>query len=238
MGSRQFYAPHRQPAHGKRCKECSVATTCEFYIDVTQGDLNTLYTQHEQYDGYFRDQCVFSDDTDIQDTMSVLVRYENRVQLNYSLIAAAPFEGWKVAFNGSLGRLEAFEPECVIVNENTLTLSDRQSSRVHLDWEQMYTVSDCDGLNARDKEIQSYIIRHYPLFGGVRTHTVPASHEQHGGADHLMRDILFSGTDKEGMATGSRAGAMACLIGIAANVSMIENRSINIEKLLQYSGEM
>ena len=41
----------------------------------------------------------FSEEIDIEDTMSVLVRYPKGIQLTYGLTAATSFEGWQVAFN-------------------------------------------------------------------------------------------------------------------------------------------
>ena len=38
--------------------------------------------------------------------MSVLVKYQNQVQLTYSLNAYLPWEGLNVVFNGTEGRLE------------------------------------------------------------------------------------------------------------------------------------
>ena len=66
-----------------------------------------LYAACEDVDNYYRDGCVFREDVDIYDTMSALVKYSNSVTMNYSLNAAMPFEGYRVAFNGEKGRLEA-----------------------------------------------------------------------------------------------------------------------------------
>ena len=39
--------------------------------------------------------------------MSAQVKYRNNVSLNYSLTTYSPIEGWRVAFNGTDGRIEA-----------------------------------------------------------------------------------------------------------------------------------
>ena len=44
-----------------------------------------LYLDNEKYDGYQRDQSVFGDGIDIEDNMSVMVRYRNNVVMNYTL---------------------------------------------------------------------------------------------------------------------------------------------------------
>lgn len=49
---------------------------------------------------------VFGDGISIKDDLSVLVRYKNRATMTYYLTAYSPWEGYRVAFNGSKGRLE------------------------------------------------------------------------------------------------------------------------------------
>ncbi|MBR7552049.1 hypothetical protein KC220_26245, partial [Mycobacterium tuberculosis] len=68
--------------------------------------LKALYLDAEHEDSYFRDQSVFGDGITIEDTLSVLVKYQNQTQLTYSLNAYLPQEGLNVVFNGSRGRLE------------------------------------------------------------------------------------------------------------------------------------
>jgi hypothetical protein len=67
---------------------------------------NEMYFKAEREDGYFRDRCVFADEIDIEDSMSVTVKYSNDALLTYSLIAHSPYEGWKVSISGTEGRLE------------------------------------------------------------------------------------------------------------------------------------
>ncbi|MCR2821194.1 Gfo/Idh/MocA family protein [Lederbergia panacisoli] len=227
MGSRQFYVPNRMPGHGERCLDCSVKSKCEFYFDVTSDEmLREMYFNNEKFDGYIRDQCVFSEEIDIEDTMSVIVRYPKEIQLTYALTAATPFEGWQVAFNGSKGRLEAVEPEAFISEEEQTDFSTRANIRRRIDW---HTAETGD-----DKPLDSYQIRFYPLFGGVETYTVPYDGGGHGGGDERLRDHLFRGinSDKLGQMAGARAGAMSLLIGTAANKSIEENKFVAIADLL------
>ena len=92
MGSRQYYVPSRQPNHGERCLDCSIQDECNFYLDISSlGTLKGAYLNNEKYDGYFRDQCIFSEKIDIEDTMSVLVRYPKGIQLTYGLTAVTSF---------------------------------------------------------------------------------------------------------------------------------------------------
>lgn len=109
FGARKFYTPDRQP-HGERCMTCDYKKTCEYYLDIeSEPSLNDLYVKCEPADGYHRDGCIFSDDIDIEDTMSVNVRYSKGALLSYSLIAHSPYEGFKASINGTDGRLELAE---------------------------------------------------------------------------------------------------------------------------------
>ncbi|WP_214626457.1 Gfo/Idh/MocA family protein [Paenibacillus agaridevorans] len=102
-----FYGPTRAE-RGERCWTCRHQSTCEFHYDISESDFTrSMYQQAEQADGYYRDQCVFGDDIDIYDTMSVNVKYAKGTLLTYSLQAYSPYEGWKATFVGTKGRLEA-----------------------------------------------------------------------------------------------------------------------------------
>ena len=60
-----------------------------------------LYVANEKYDGYMRDGCVFREDVNIFDKMAATIRYKNGVQVAYSLTAYSPYEGYRIAFNGT-----------------------------------------------------------------------------------------------------------------------------------------
>jgi predicted dehydrogenase len=65
-----------------------------------------LYVACEDADGYLRDGCVWDNDIDTYDLMTVEVKYNNGVLLSYSLNAYMPYEGQRIAFNGEKGRLD------------------------------------------------------------------------------------------------------------------------------------
>lgn len=112
FGSRRFYGPTREN-RGERCLTCNHKSTCEFYLDLGEGGEDSLmskyYLHAEKEDGYFRDRCVFAEDINIYDTMSVNVKYSKGTLLNYSLIAHSPYEGWSAQISGTKGRLEVGE---------------------------------------------------------------------------------------------------------------------------------
>lgn len=70
-----------------------------------------LYVANEKHDGYLRDGCVWREEIDIFDKMAVQIRYANNVQVSYSLTTYSPYEGYRIAFNGTKGRLDAWIKE-------------------------------------------------------------------------------------------------------------------------------
>jgi predicted dehydrogenase len=106
FGTRRFYGSTRAE-RGERCSTCAYARRCAFSVDLAADEVNRgLYFDAEGEDGYYRDGCVFGDDIDIWDTMSVNVRYASGMLLTYSLIAYSPYEGWRATLNGMGGRIE------------------------------------------------------------------------------------------------------------------------------------
>ncbi|HEY0461224.1 MAG TPA: Gfo/Idh/MocA family oxidoreductase [Pyrinomonadaceae bacterium] len=100
------------PFRFSNCRPCPHKAKCPFYWDMTKdARLMKLYAECEDVDSYTRDGCVFKEDIDIYDTMSAIVRYSNGAQMSYSLDASMPIEGYRIAFNGTKGRLEVRDYE-------------------------------------------------------------------------------------------------------------------------------
>ncbi len=90
------------------CRVCPFKQQCKFYWDITKSErMKEMYTDCESEDGYLRDACLFRENCNIYDTMSVRVKYENDVMLTYTANTYQPFEGQAIAFNGTKGRLDA-----------------------------------------------------------------------------------------------------------------------------------
>lgn len=108
-GSLDFYGQKNSPFSHTHCRPCPHKKDCRFYWDITQdkGSMD-LYVNNEKHDGYLRDGCVFRKEIDIYDTMAVQYKYANGVPVNYSLTAFSPYEGYRVAINGTKGRLDAW----------------------------------------------------------------------------------------------------------------------------------
>lgn len=63
---------------------------------------------------------------------------------------------------------------------------------------------------------------------------VPVATGSHGGGDSRLREMLFRGSvqDPLGHMADTRAGIMSAIVGIAANKSMKEGRTISVEELV------
>ena len=95
------------PFRGNNCRDCRFSSECAYHWDITQNDhLRTLYADNEHHDGYIRDNCVFREEIDIWEKHSAVVKYANGAIMTYSLTADTEFEGYKLAINGTEGRLE------------------------------------------------------------------------------------------------------------------------------------
>lgn len=95
------------PFRHANCRLCTHKNECPSYWDITKSErLMELYVSCESEDGYFRDGCVYRNAINIYDTMSVQVRYANKVLVTYSLNVGVPPEGQIIVFNGSKGRIE------------------------------------------------------------------------------------------------------------------------------------
>lgn len=108
FGTRRFYG-HSREERGERCRDCKYKDTCEFFIDIDKeerGLWTKMYKECESEDGYIRDRCLFSDVIDIEDSVSVNVRYAKGAVMSYSLTAHSPYECMKIVINGTKGRLE------------------------------------------------------------------------------------------------------------------------------------
>ncbi len=214
-GHRRFYTPETADRYGltnraERCHECPEADKCNFHLDLAGGDsMKKLYLDCEEYDGYYRDRCVFSDQIDIEDSMNVIVDYRSGAKMTYSLNAFMPWEGYVVTFNGSAGRIEHKCEETVYINADDtvpgMLKKEGTWTRVYPNWQPAYEVDVWSGE------------------GG------------HGGADPVMLEYILDPAnqpeDKYLRAADQRAGAWSILTGIAANHSMRENRAVRIDEL-------
>ncbi len=217
-GDLEFYGKNGQQ-RGPNCRTCDFKDSCEFYWDINQDDFSKkLYADHEHEDGYIRDNCLFRENIDIYDKMSAQVKYTDNTILNYSLTTYSPFEGWRVAFNGTKGRIEAWQD---IPYHKTSTISEAEKHAKEMDQTQ------------QDENYVEPIIVH-KLWQDHETVNVSVEKSGHGGGDERLHDKIFvnpESSDEFGRTAGLRDGAMSILIGIAAHKSIQEKRPISISAL-------
>ncbi len=172
--------------------------------------LKAMYLDAEHEDAYQRDQSVFGDGISIEDTMSLLVRYESGATMTYSLTAYAPWEGFRVSLNGTGGRLE------LEVVENS------------------YVNSGGDQAQEGSLERRTLLLR--PLLGRPREIEIAdGPGGAHGGGDAvLLNDIFGEPTSDEHMRAASHVdGALSILTGIAANRSIATGQVVNVDDVLR-----
>ncbi len=215
FGTRRFYGPTRKN-HGERCTNCPYSNECEFYIDITEDkDLKEIYADCEDVDGYYRDRCVFSEDIDIEDTVSVSIKYGKGAVASYSLTAHSPYEGMRLMLNGSKGRMEIASGYAkgmfAGLSDNSIKVFNRLGEVIDISTDKSETMLKLPRF-ARTK-------------GGG-----------HGGSDMLLLDMLFRQADEDplDLLADSRAGAMSIGIGVAANISMKENRAVEISEIYDF----
>ncbi|GIH95124.1 Gfo/Idh/MocA family protein [Planobispora siamensis] len=182
-----------------------------FILDISADPrLKRLYLDAEHEDGYIRDQDVFAEGVTIEDNMAVLVRYDNRALLTYSLNAHAPYEGYRVVFNGTGGRIElevcerAWTPPHAAIDPTAASKEHATGA-----WEKLV-------LHQHWKEPQEV-----PIEQGAGGH---------GGGDRLLLNDVFRGPDGDPLArqAGYLDGIRSVMVGASANESIRTGRPIHL----------
>jgi predicted dehydrogenase len=218
-GKREFYTPQMATRLGltgphERCHNCPEKAACGFELNLAANpSLKKLYLDNEQHDGYFRDRCVFRPDIEIEDTMNVLVTYDNNVTLSYSLNAFNSWEGYYIVFNGTQGRLEHKIEEAAYISG--------------------------DGSVPGAIKSDGTYIRIYPLRAPAYEVKVWTGEGGHGGGDDVMLKEIFGPTkepDKYLRAADQRAGAYSMLTGAAANRCFETGQPVKIADIIKDVG--
>jgi predicted dehydrogenase len=172
--------------------------------------LKDMYLEAEHEDGYYRDQSVFGDGISIEDTVGVMVRYQNDAIMTYSLNAYLPWEGFRIAFNGSKGRIQMLVAE--------------------------HSYVSAGGDAAAEGAAKTKRITVFPMWGEPYDVEIPEAVGGHGGGDRVMLDDIFGepNEDRFQRAASHIDGAMSILTGISANISMRTGRPVNVEDVVRF----
>jgi predicted dehydrogenase len=216
MGDLMFYGRENAEKRGiykfyYRAYGSELAKDDPFAIHLDKNpQLKAMYLDAEKEDGYLRDQSVFGDGISIEDTMAVMVRYKNNAIMTYSLNAYMPWEGFRVAFNGNKGRIQATVVERTYINAG--------------------------GDVTEEGAVRKKSITVFPMFGAPYNVPIEESEGGHGGADPIMLNDLFGipAEDPFKRAASHIDGAMSILTGIAANKSIRTGMPVDIDDLVKF----
>ena len=218
FGDLEHYG-EKGPFRGDKCRTCEHKGECAFYWDITQDEhMMNLYVANEKYDGYIRDNCLFRREINIYDKMSVQIKYKNNVVVNYSLTTYSPYEGWKTAFSGMDGRLEAWLD---IPYFKEMKIGQDELHRAEMD-------------QSGEVEMGQEAVIVHNLWKDFKTVKVESEREGHGGGDKRLHDQIFVNPERKDpfdRPAGSRDGAMSILIGIAARKSIESGQPVRIGEL-------
>jgi predicted dehydrogenase len=216
MGDLNFYGMKNAERRGVknfyyRCYGSEAAKGDPFAIDIANNPtMKALYLDAEADSGYIRDRSVFSEDISIEDTMGLVVRYENNAIMTYSLNAYMPWEGYNIVFNGSKGRLEVNVVEKSYINAG--------------------------GEKGDEGALIGKTLVVKPMFGKPYNVDFAEGKGGHGGGDLVMLNDIFGDPepDRFKRAASHVDGAYSILTGIAANKSIAAGEPVRIRDLLEF----
>lgn len=184
--------------------------------------LEALYGEEAQaVDGYVRNRSVFDPGMTTEDTLGLVVEYRGGVVLTYSLVAYAPWEGYRVVVNGTEGRaeLEVVERGSVEIDPDGHAILDASST----------AVADQDPIRPTSERL--LVQRHWE-----RAREVPIVNAAggHGGGDMLLlADVFRPGSEPDplGRAAALADGLRASGIGYAGNRSLESGLPVRLDEL-------
>lgn len=182
--------------------------------------LAALYLDAEQHDGYLRDRDVFSDGINIEDNLALIVDYASGATLSYSLNAHAPWEGYRVAVNGTRGRaeLEVVERGAVLVGDALHPAIDP-------------SLTGGDGDAGLRPEGERLIVQNH--WSEAREVPIDSTGSGHGGGDALLLDDVFAGPGDDPLSRPAdwSDGIRSIAVGIAGNLSLETGMPVQIADL-------
>ncbi|GAE32080.1 Gfo/Idh/MocA family oxidoreductase [Alkalihalobacillus hemicellulosilyticus] len=214
-GGLRFYGKENAEARGvkhfyQRAHGSEYAKDDPFAIQLEDNEhLKAMYLDAEGEDGYQRDQSVFGDGINIEDTLGVMVCYKNKAILTYSLNAYLPWEGFIISFNGSKGRIEVKVREQSYINSG--------------------------GEKSDEGAIEEKAITVLPMFGQPYEIEVVEGEGGHGGGDPVLLQDIFGepGEDEFQRAASHIDGAKSILTGIAGNISLQTGHAVKVDELIK-----
>lgn len=182
--------------------------------------LTALYLDAEKHDGYLRDIDVFSEGITIEDNLALIVDYASGATLSYSLNAHSPWEGYRVAVNGTRGRaeLEVVERGAVLAGEGLHPAIDPS------------LVGSGSAPTLRPEGERLMVQRHWEA---AREVPITRGEGDHGGGDALLLSDVFVGPANDALARPAdwSDGIRSIAVGIAGNRSLQTRLPVQITDL-------
>jgi predicted dehydrogenase len=123
-GALNYFGPdgegNPEKVNGRFCGTCNVKSQCNYYTrwnnrmsdsliqDDHLGKVKVVPIDQEYHD-YRRDACMYDANISTEDTYAAVVRYDKGAILSYSVNFSLPYEGYRLAINGTKGRIETQE---------------------------------------------------------------------------------------------------------------------------------
>src|SRR4051794_24231719 len=168
--------------------------------------LKALYLDNESYDGYRRDQDVFGPGVTTEDNLAVIVDYGRGAILSYALNAHSPWEGYRIAVNGTEGRaeLDVVERAAVLVDPEGHVVVDPSA------------VPDS---SSRSGGQRLTLQRHWNAAQDI---PIKEGEGGHGGGDALLLADVFRGPGDDWLERPSSwvDGVRSIAVGMAGNESL------------------
>lgn len=209
------------------------ADTDPFRLDLAADPLlKGLYLDAEAADGYQRDKDVFDTGITIEDSLSLLVDYARGTTMTYALNAFSPWEGYRVGFTGTEGRLELEVTERGWVR----SAIDQHEGKAVVD---PSAVHDAGAVTDPIRPVGERIVLQR-LWQRAEEISIPTGVGGHGGGDAMLLDDVFRGPgdDPLGRAAGYLDGVRSVIVGIAGNTSLAEGRPVDTAEFgLSLTGE-
>ena len=102
------------------CSTCTEKFDCQYYMRWSNRRNNlavkddhikadSIEKSAQNYTDYRPDSCIFDHEIEIEDTYAATVKYDKGAILSYSVNFSLPYEGYRLAINGTKGRIETTE---------------------------------------------------------------------------------------------------------------------------------
>ena len=159
---------------GRKCDTCKEMLQCKYEstwatrnsaIPIVDDHITAFMSKEKLFTTYSPHMCMFDSEINIYDTFIANVRYRNGALLNYSANFSTPYEGYRLAINGTRGRLETME------------------------------FGGSGGARLPKFHEGSQYIDYFPIFEGRERINVPVNAGGHGGGDPIILEDIFLGED-------------------------------------------